>query len=99
MSAETKVLPANIADDAAPQSIVQIENDELSCAARYSPEGRHAVAGCFLEYFDRKGPLGQIPHARVVRTFSRFSDPSRRAGPMDPVGMLDALGKPQHHAH
>jgi hypothetical protein len=64
MSAETKVLPVNIADDPAPQGIVQIENDELSCAVRYSPEGRHDVAGCFLEYFDRKGRLGQIPHSR-----------------------------------
>src|SRR5260221_496059 len=69
VAAEPQVLPALIADDAAPERVVEIEDEELARVTANAAQGRAEIARGGVEDRTRKADLAHVPKARVVRLF------------------------------
>ena len=61
MPSQYKILPANIADNASPQRIIQIENDKFSGKPEHPAQGRFDIPDGSLEYLIAKYDFAQIP--------------------------------------
>ena len=67
VAAEAEVLPPDIADDAPPQRVVQIDEEDLAPAPQDRPQRRLDLGGGGAEQRRREGDLPQVPRLRIER--------------------------------
>src|SRR5205814_8048495 len=61
VTAEAQILPADVADDSAPQGVVEIEDQQLARLPGQPAQRRLEVAGGLGEHLLVKGDLSEIP--------------------------------------
>src|ERR1051325_6951291 len=67
VAAEIQVLPSDLADDTAPQGVVEVEDENLSRLPLQRAARSFDVSGGVLEHIGAKRNLAEVPSLRVRR--------------------------------
>ena len=78
VAAQPESVAADVADDAAPQRVVEVEQNELAAASVLRPERGPDVSGRLGEDGRREGDLAGEPHPRGERVLAREHVPAGR---------------------
>ena len=98
MASEAQPLPSDVAHHAAPERLVEVENDELARTTQRATKRSFEIVRGLGEYVARERHLAQVPALGVHRTSARGGHPPLRIEHED-VGVLrEPLGQPKVHA-